>query len=121
VVTGGSRGLGKEMALALGLAGADLVIGARQTKPLEQTAVELAERTGRKVLPMPLDVAEVASVRAAVGRALEQFERIDIIVVDKTGTLTEGKPKMVSIVTADGTDETTLLRLAASIRWPWRS
>jgi Cu+-exporting ATPase len=48
-------------------------------------------------------------------KALEQFERIDIIVVDKTGTLTEGKPKMVSIVTAAGTDETTLLRLAASV------
>jgi Cu+-exporting ATPase len=47
--------------------------------------------------------------------ALERFERIDTVVLDKTGTLTEGKPKVVSIVTADGTDEATLLRLAASV------
>src|SRR4029077_13550088 len=77
--------------------------------------------------PCALGLATPMSIMVGVGRgarsgilirdakALEQFERIDIIVVDKTGTLTEGKPKMVSIVTAAGTDETTLLRLAASV------
>jgi P-type Cu+ transporter len=48
-------------------------------------------------------------------QALEQFERIDTIVIDKTGTLTEGKPKLVSIVTASGIEENELLRLAASV------
>src|SRR5260221_13917974 len=47
--------------------------------------------------------------------ALERFESIDTIVLDKTGTLTEGKPKVVSIVTADGIEEAELLRLAASV------
>jgi P-type Cu+ transporter len=47
--------------------------------------------------------------------ALERFERIDTIVLDKTGTLTEGKPRVVSIVTAGDIDETALLRLAASV------
>jgi P-type Cu+ transporter len=48
-------------------------------------------------------------------QALEQFERIDTIVLDKTGTLTEGKPKVVSVIPADGFDEHQLLRLAASV------
>jgi P-type Cu+ transporter len=48
-------------------------------------------------------------------QALEQFERIDTVVIDKTGTLTEGKPRLVSIVTTPGTDESELLRLAASV------
>jgi Cu+-exporting ATPase len=47
--------------------------------------------------------------------ALERFESIDTIVIDKTGTLTEGKPKVVSIVTANGLEQNELLRLAASV------
>ena len=47
--------------------------------------------------------------------ALEILERVDTLVVDKTGTLTEGKPKLVSIVPAPGQDEGELLRLAASL------
>jgi Cu+-exporting ATPase len=46
---------------------------------------------------------------------LERFERIDTIVLDKTGTLTEGKPKVVSIVTAAGIEENEVLRLSASV------
>jgi Cu+-exporting ATPase len=48
-------------------------------------------------------------------QALEQFERIDTIVIDKTGTLTQGKPELVSIVPAAGIDQTALLRFAASV------
>jgi Cu+-exporting ATPase len=47
--------------------------------------------------------------------AIEVLREVDTLVVDKTGTLTEGKPKLVSIVTAPGFDEQTLLRLAASL------
>jgi P-type Cu+ transporter len=77
--------------------------------------------------PCALGLATPMSIMVGVGRgaqsgilirdaqALEQFERVDTIVIDKTGTLTEGKPKLVSIVTAPGTDESTLLRLAASV------
>ncbi len=43
------------------------------------------------------------------------MEKVDTLVVDKTGTLTEGKPSVVSIKTGGGMDETTLLRLAASL------
>ena len=77
--------------------------------------------------PCALGLATPMSIMVGVGRgahsgilirdaqALEQFERIDTVVLDKTGTLTEGKPKLVSIVTAGGVEENELLRLAASV------
>lgn len=77
--------------------------------------------------PCALGLATPMSVMVGVGRAasmgvlirdaeaLEHFEKIDTIVVDKTGTLTEGRPKVTAIVAADGVDEGDLLRLAASL------
>ncbi len=47
--------------------------------------------------------------------ALERMEKIDTLVVDKTGTLTEGKPKVVAIIPAEGFEEGQVLRLAASL------
>jgi P-type Cu+ transporter len=77
--------------------------------------------------PCALGLATPMSIMVGVGRgarsgilirdaeALEQFEGIDTIVIDKTGTLTEGRPKLVSIATLPGADEDALLRLAASV------
>jgi Cu+-exporting ATPase len=77
--------------------------------------------------PCALGLATPMSIMVGVGRgahsgilirdaeALERFERIDTIVLDKTGTLTEGKPKVVSIVAAGGVGENELLRLSASV------
>ncbi len=47
--------------------------------------------------------------------ALEVMEKVDTLVVDKTGTLTEGKPRLVAVVASDDFDEATVLRLAASL------
>jgi Cu+-exporting ATPase len=47
--------------------------------------------------------------------ALERIEKVDTLVVDKTGTLTEGKPTLTQIVTAKGFNETEILRLSASL------
>jgi Cu+-exporting ATPase len=47
--------------------------------------------------------------------ALERFEKVDTLVVDKTGTLTEGRPRLTAIVPAEGFDETVVLSLAASL------
>lgn len=47
--------------------------------------------------------------------ALETFEKVDVLVIDKTGTLTEGKPKLVSSFTVPGIDELEMLRLTATL------
>ena len=47
--------------------------------------------------------------------ALERLEAVDTLVVDKTGTLTLGKPKVMAIRTVEGFDENEALRLAASL------
>jgi Cu+-exporting ATPase len=56
-----------------------------------------------------------AGVLIKNAEALERMEKVDTLVVDKTGTLTEGKPKVVAIVPAQGFDESETLRLAASV------
>jgi Cu+-exporting ATPase len=77
--------------------------------------------------PCALGLATPMSIMVGVGRgaqagvliknaeALERFEKIDTLVVDKTGTLTEGRPAVVAIETAPGVDEAETLRLAASL------
>jgi P-type Cu+ transporter len=77
--------------------------------------------------PCALGLATPMSIMVGVGRgaqagvliknaeSLERMEKVDTLVVDKTGTLTEGKPKVVAIVPADGFSETDILRLAATV------
>jgi Cu+-exporting ATPase len=77
--------------------------------------------------PCALGLATPMSIMVGVGRgaqagvlvknaeALERLEKIDTLVVDKTGTLTEGKPKLVDILPQPGMDATDLLRLAATL------
>ena len=56
-----------------------------------------------------------AGVLIKSAEALERLEKIDTLVVDKTGTLTEGKPRVVAVTTAQGFDEATVLSAAASL------
>jgi P-type E1-E2 ATPase len=56
-----------------------------------------------------------AGVLIKNAEALERMERVDTLVVDKTGTLTEGRPKVTAIVAATGFEENSILRLAASV------
>ncbi len=77
--------------------------------------------------PCALGLATPMSIMTATGRgaqagvliknaeALERFEKVDTLIVDKTGTLTEGKPKLVAVLPEDGHDEADVLRLAASL------
>jgi Cu+-exporting ATPase len=77
--------------------------------------------------PCALGLATPMSIMVGVGRgaregvliknaeALERLENVDTIVVDKTGTLTAGKPEVTQIVASPGTDESDLLRLAAAV------
>src|SRR5207247_7351381 len=69
--------------------------------------------------PMSIMVATGKGAQAGVlfrnAEAIEVLREIDTLVVDKTGTLTEGKPKLVTVAPVDGFDEKDLLRLAASL------
>ncbi|MGG7536871.1 copper-transporting P-type ATPase [Rhizobium sp. 12,4] len=77
--------------------------------------------------PCALGLATPMSIMVGVGRgarmgvliknaeALERFEKIDTLVVDKTGTLTEGRPKATALKAVQGFDESELLRLAATL------
>ena len=77
--------------------------------------------------PCALGLATPMSIMVGVGKgastgvliknaeALERFEKIDTLVVDKTGTLTEGKPRVVALIPAREFDEDTILSLSASL------
>ena len=77
--------------------------------------------------PCALGLATPMSIMVGVGRgaqagvliknaeALERMEKVDTLVIDKTGTLTQGRPALTGIVTAGGVTEAELLRLAASV------
>ncbi|MEQ1438600.1 copper-translocating P-type ATPase [Fontimonas sp. SYSU GA230001] len=77
--------------------------------------------------PCALGLATPMSIMVGVGRgaqegvlirdaaALETLEKVDTIVVDKTGTLTDGRPSLQRVVAAGGFDETTVLRLVAAV------
>ena len=77
--------------------------------------------------PCALGLATPMSIMVGVGKgasagvliknaeALERFEKVDTLVIDKTGTLTEGKPKVTAVVAAAGFDESAILALGASL------
>jgi Cu+-exporting ATPase len=77
--------------------------------------------------PCALGLATPMSIMVGAGRgatagvlvknaeALETMEKVDTVIVDKTGTLTEGKPKLISVIPTAGHNETEILKLAASL------
>jgi len=80
IVTGASRGLGRALAEALAGAGADVVLTGRQLDTLTAVADPIREKTGRKVLPLVLDQANLAELQPAVDRIMAEFGRIDVLV-----------------------------------------
>lgn len=79
LVTGGSRGLGFGMALALAEAGADVAIVARDEQRLAEAARTIAS-TGRHVVPLAADVSDLAAAIRVVDDAAAAFGRLDILV-----------------------------------------
>ncbi|HVS77233.1 MAG TPA: copper-translocating P-type ATPase [Steroidobacteraceae bacterium] len=101
-----------------------LVIG-----PAPQLAYALVAAISVLIIACPcaLGLATPMSIMVGVGKgatagvliknaeALERFEKIDTLIVDKTGTLTEGKPRVIAVAAVAGFDEATVLGLAASL------
>jgi NAD(P)-dependent dehydrogenase (short-subunit alcohol dehydrogenase family) len=79
IVTGGGRGIGRAIALALAEAGADVVPTSRTQAQVEQVAGEI-EALGRRTLVQACDVSDPAQIEALVERVLAEFGRIDILV-----------------------------------------
>ena len=96
IITGASRGVGKNIALEMAKEGADIVVAARTEQvrdpKLPGTIFETAEELralGRRALPLRTDVTDEESVQAMVRRALDEFGHIDIL-VNNAGVMAPG-------------------------------
>ncbi len=79
IVTGAGKGIGREIALVLAEAGADIVVAARTTADIETTAADV-RAMGKDAIAVTTDVTKSADCDALVERAVEKFGKIDIIV-----------------------------------------
>ena len=103
IVAGGSRGIGKAIALGLTREGVDVAIVSRNMESLSQTASQIAAETNRKVVPLACDVTDRAAVDAMVEAAAEALGGLNILV--NSASLPGGSPTAVgrieTIVDAD--------------------
>jgi NAD(P)-dependent dehydrogenase (short-subunit alcohol dehydrogenase family) len=80
LVTGGSRGLGREMAFAAAQCGADVVIASRDFDTCVATADEIASATGRSALPYAVHVGRWNQLDGLVDAAYERFGKVDVLI-----------------------------------------
>ena len=100
IVTGGSKGIGKAIALELAKEGVDVAIASRSKGPLEKTAKELSAETGRKITPIVADMTIWDDVQNMVETTLSTLGKVDILVNNAAmvggqvkGTLAEATEK----------------------------
>ena len=79
VVTGGSAGMGKAIARQLAREGCDVAVGARTEARLRQAATEIAQETGRKIVPITVDTLDAESITDFVRRAADMLGGIQIL------------------------------------------
>jgi NAD(P)-dependent dehydrogenase (short-subunit alcohol dehydrogenase family) len=91
IVTGGSRGIGLAVGRALAAEGADVALVARGREALEAAARDLAQASGRRVIAVPTDTGDDASVAAMAGAVTEQLGGVDIL-VNAAATAATGAP-----------------------------
>lgn len=96
LISGGSRGLGREMALALTEAGADLVLAGRTEKSLAETAGEIQAR-GRQANFLAADFGDPEACEAACEEALEKFGPIDILINNVGGRRIDTPTKQLPV------------------------
>ena len=80
LVTGGSRGLGKEIVLGLAAAGADVVIASRKLDNCKAVAEEVETTTGRQALPVACHVGHWDQLEGLVDAAYDRFGKVDVLV-----------------------------------------
>jgi len=80
LVTGGSRGLGREMAFAAARCGADVIIASRKYESCVSTAEEIAAATGRTALPYQVHVGHWDELDGLVDAAYGRFGKVDVLI-----------------------------------------
>jgi 3-oxoacyl-[acyl-carrier protein] reductase len=111
VVTGGSQGIGREIALTLAREGADVAIAARRQPGLDAVAGEI-KALGRDVLAVSADVATAEGVEELVSSVIERFGRVDIL-INNAG---KGGPKPFLDLTDDEWHASIELNLMSAVR-----
>ncbi|MEZ5845019.1 MAG: SDR family oxidoreductase [Hyphomicrobiaceae bacterium] len=101
LVTGGSKGIGKAIALALAGEGVDVALLARNAADLDTAATAIAARTGRKAVAVAGDTGDDGSVRAAVASAVAALGGIDILVNAAAQPGGQAKPPALGEITDD--------------------
>ena len=79
LVTGGSRGIGKAIALCLAEAGADIILASRKLPDLQDVAQEISQM-GRRALAIPSNLRHLTEIDNLIKKSLEEFDHIDILV-----------------------------------------
>jgi NAD(P)-dependent dehydrogenase (short-subunit alcohol dehydrogenase family) len=80
IITGGSRGLGREMAFGCARAGANVVIASRKLDACEQTAAEIEKVTGRQAVPYSLHAGRWDQIEPFVEAVYAQFGAVDVLI-----------------------------------------
>ncbi len=80
IITGGSKGLGEQMAYALAEVGADIALVSRTRADLDKVAAEVRAATGRRVVGVEADVTKEADIVSMVQAVMAEFGKIDILV-----------------------------------------
>ena len=107
VITGGSKGIGKNIARTLAAEGVNVVLLARGKELLDEAAAEIAKESGVKTLAIAADIKEMESVKAAAAAATEQFSTIHIL-VNNAGTGIRNMDRQIEWPDSDWMDDINL-------------
>ncbi|MBI3971083.1 MAG: 3-oxoacyl-ACP reductase FabG [Chloroflexi bacterium] len=107
LVTGGSRGIGRAIVLALAAAGADVVVNYRVSREMAEAVAACAARDGVRALPFQADVTDEAAVQRLFAMVGETFGRLDVL-VNNAGVMTQFRLEEVTAAEWDRTIATNL-------------
>ena len=111
VVTGGGKGIGRGIVIALAEAGADVAIAARSPGDIDAVAAEV-EALGQKAIAVPTDVTSEEAVENLANRTVAELGGLDIW-VNNAGGLPDGTPRWLTRTSGDQFDAQTDLNLKA--------